>query len=100
MTFVVSTTNRHYSDRELQAIFIPPPQVCENDILVVDVINRLPGKAAAMHWRGQTQVEMPYMDGAPLITQCPISSYTTFQYKFRASTPGTHLWHAHAGDYR
>nr|XP_033322683.1 laccase-4-like isoform X1 [Megalopta genalis]XP_033322691.1 laccase-4-like isoform X1 [Megalopta genalis]XP_033322700.1 laccase-4-like isoform X1 [Megalopta genalis]XP_033322710.1 laccase-4-like isoform X1 [Megalopta genalis]XP_033322718.1 laccase-4-like isoform X1 [Megalopta genalis]XP_033322726.1 laccase-4-like isoform X1 [Megalopta genalis] len=75
----------------------PTIQVCENDILVVDVINRLPGKAAAMHWRGQSQVETPYMDGAPLITQCPIPSYTTFQYKFRASVAGTHLWHAHAG---
>jgi len=63
----------------------------------VDVINRLPGKAAAVHWRGQTQMEMPYMDGTPLVTQCPIPSYTTFQYKFRASMPGTHLWHAHAG---
>ncbi|XP_076223868.1 uncharacterized protein LOC116424987 isoform X2 [Nomia melanderi] len=75
----------------------PTIQVCENDILVVDVINRLPGKAAAMHWRGQSQIESPYMDGAPLITQCPIPSYTTFQYKFRASAAGTHLWHAHAG---
>lgn len=75
----------------------PSIQVCENDILVVDVINRLPGKAVAVHWRGQTQMEMPFMDGAPLITQCPIPSYTTFQYKFRASIPGTHLWHAHAG---
>ncbi|XP_076162848.1 uncharacterized protein LOC143144386 isoform X1 [Ptiloglossa arizonensis] len=75
----------------------PTIQVCENDILVVDVINRLPGKAAAVHWRGQTQIESPYMDGAPLVTQCPIPSYTTFQYKFRASAAGTHLWHAHAG---
>ncbi|XP_012227593.2 uncharacterized protein [Linepithema humile] len=75
----------------------PSIQVCENDILVVDVINRLPGKATTIHWRGQTQGEMPYMDGAPLITQCPILSYSTFQYKFRASVPGTHLWHAHAG---
>ncbi|KAG7212343.1 hypothetical protein KM043_012664 [Ampulex compressa] len=75
----------------------PSIQVCANDILVVDVINRLPGKAAAVHWRGQSQAEMPFMDGAPLVTQCPIPSYTTFQYKFRASVPGTHLWHAHAG---
>ncbi|XP_016913956.1 uncharacterized protein LOC107998920 isoform X1 [Apis cerana] len=76
----------------------PTIQVCENDILVVDVINRLPGKAAAIHWRGQSQLETPYMDGSPLVTQCPIPSYTTFQYKFRASAAGTHLWHAHAGD--
>lgn len=65
---------------------------------MVDVINRLPGKAAAMHWRGQSQFETPFMDGAPLVTQCPIPSYTTFQYKFRASVAGTHLWHAHAGN--
>ncbi|XP_015602319.1 laccase-4 isoform X2 [Cephus cinctus] len=75
----------------------PSIQVCENDILVVDVVNRLPGKAAAVHWRGQSQIETPCMDGAPLITQCPIPSYTTFQYKFRAAAPGTHLWHAHSG---
>lgn len=72
-------------------------QVCENDILVVDVINRLPGKAAAVHWRGQLQTDTPFMDGVPLVTQCPIPSYTTFQYKFRANVPGTHMWHAHAG---
>lgn len=75
----------------------PSIQVCENDILVVDVVNRLPGKAAVIHWRGQPQIETPCMDGAPLVTQCPIPSYTTFQYKFRASAPGTHLWHAHSG---
>ncbi|CAD6230954.1 GSCOCG00006895001-RA-CDS, partial [Cotesia congregata] len=75
----------------------PSIQVCENDILVVDVVNRLPGKAASIHWRGQTQRETPCMDGVPLVTQCPIPSYTTFQYKFRASVPGTHLWHSHSG---
>ncbi|KAK0077223.1 hypothetical protein PV326_010199 [Microctonus aethiopoides] len=75
----------------------PSIQVCENDILVVDVVNRLPGKATAIHWRGQNQKETPCMDGVPLVTQCPIPSYTTFQYKFRASVPGTHLWHSHSG---
>ncbi|XP_063984368.1 uncharacterized protein LOC135166222 isoform X2 [Diachasmimorpha longicaudata] len=74
----------------------PSIQVCENDILVVDIVNRLPGRAAAMHWRGQNQIETPSMDGVPLVTQCPIPSYTTFQYKFRASVPGTHLWHSHS----
>ncbi|XP_015111395.1 laccase-4 [Diachasma alloeum] len=74
----------------------PSIQVCENDILVVDIVNRLPGRAATMHWRGQNQVETPSMDGVPLVTQCPIPSYTTFQYKFRASVPGTHLWHSHS----
>lgn len=75
----------------------PSIQVCENDIMVVDVVNRVPGQGVTLHWRGQPQVETPFMDGVPMITQCPIPSYTTFQYKFRASAPGTHLYHAHSG---
>lgn len=57
----------------------------------------MPGQSMTVHWRGQPQNEAPFMDGVPLITQCPISSYTVFQYKFRASAPGTHYWHAHSG---
>lgn len=75
----------------------PAIHVCQNDILVVDVINKASGQNMAIHWRGQPQKEAPFMDGVPLITQCPIPSYTTFQYKFRASAPGTHYWHAHSG---
>lgn len=75
----------------------PLIQVCQNDILVVDVTNKIPGQEFAIHWRGQQQVGTQVMDGVPMITQCPISSYSTFQYKFRASTPGTHIWHAHSG---
>lgn len=36
------------------------------------------------------------MDGAPMLTQCPLPAYTTFQYKFRASAVGTHMYHAHS----
>ncbi|XP_019754533.2 L-ascorbate oxidase-like [Dendroctonus ponderosae] len=73
----------------------PPIQVCQNDILIVDVINRVPGKSVTLHWRGQPNHEAPFMDGVPMVTQCPIPSYTTFQYKFRASKPGTHFYHAY-----
>jgi FtsP/CotA-like multicopper oxidase with cupredoxin domain len=72
-------------------------QVCENDILLVDVVNRVPGQGFGIHWRGQPQKETPVMDGVPMVTQCPIPSSTTFQYKFRASRAGTHLWHAFTG---
>lgn len=60
-------------------------------------MNRVPGHGLALHWRGLLQKETPFMDGVPMLTQCPIPSYTTFQYKFRATRPGTHLWHAHGG---
>ncbi|XP_025829793.1 putative laccase-11 isoform X2 [Agrilus planipennis] len=78
---------------------IPGPalHVCQNDIIVVDVLNAIPGKSLTLHWRGQPQNEMPLMDGVPMITQCSIPGYTTFQYKFRVTSPGTHIWHAHSG---
>ncbi|XP_044755392.1 laccase-25-like [Coccinella septempunctata] len=74
----------------------PPIHVCHNDIMVIDVINKIPGHNLAMHWRGQPQNEAPFMDGVPMITQCPILGYTNFQYRFRASAPGTHFYHAFA----
>lgn len=70
--------------------------VCHNDILVVDVVHRAPAHALSIHWRGQPQKETPFMDGAPMLTQCPQPAYTTFQYKFRASAVGTHMYHAHS----
>ncbi|CAH0406363.1 unnamed protein product [Chilo suppressalis] len=74
----------------------PALHVCENDILVVDVVHRAPAHALSIHWRGQPQKETPFMDGAPMLTQCPQPAYTTFQYKFRASSVGTHMYHAHS----
>lgn len=81
------------ANRELPA---PTLHVCHNDILVVDVVHRAPAHALTIHWRGQPQKETPFMDGAPMLTQCPQPAYTTFQYKFRASAAGTHMYHAHS----
>lgn len=81
------------ANRELPA---PALHVCHNDILVVDVVHRAPAHALSIHWRGQPQKETPFMDGAPMLTQCPQPAYTTFQYKFRASAVGTHMYHAHS----
>ncbi|KAH0821747.1 hypothetical protein GEV33_001044 [Tenebrio molitor] len=44
----------------------PAIQICQNDILVVDVVNKIPGHSLTMHWRGQPNQEAPYMDGVPL----------------------------------
>lgn len=81
------------ANRELPA---PALHVCQNDILVVDVMHRAPAHALSIHWRGQPQKETPFMDGIPMFTQCPQPAYTTFQYKFRASEAGTHMYHAHS----
>ncbi|KAG6448360.1 hypothetical protein O3G_MSEX005465 [Manduca sexta] len=79
-----------------RALPAPPLHVCHNDILVVDVVHRAPAHTLSIHWRGQPQKETPFMDGAPMLTQCPQPAYTTFQYKFRASAVGTHMYHAHS----
>ncbi|XP_049867454.1 uncharacterized protein LOC126367770 [Pectinophora gossypiella] len=79
-----------------RALPAPAFHVCQNDILVVDVVHRAPAHALSIHWRGQPQKETPFMDGAPMLTQCPQPAYTTFQYKFRASEAGTHMYHAHS----
>lgn len=81
------------ANRELPA---PAFHVCQNDIVVVDVVHRAPAHALSIHWRGQPQKETPFMDGTPMFTQCPQPAYTTFQYKFRASEAGTHMYHAHS----
>ncbi|XP_053663075.1 uncharacterized protein LOC128712204 [Anopheles marshallii] len=75
----------------------PTLTVCENDFLVVDVENRIPGESISLHWTGQSQRRTPFMDGVPMITQCPIASYTRFQYKFQADKAGTHLYHGFTG---
>ncbi|KAJ0180677.1 hypothetical protein K1T71_004081 [Dendrolimus kikuchii] len=79
-----------------RALPAPTLHVCHNDILVIDVVHRAPAHALSIHWRGLPQRETPFMDGAPMLTQCPQSAYTTFQYKFRASAIGTHMYHAHS----
>nr|CAD7396799.1 unnamed protein product [Timema poppensis] len=74
----------------------PMIQVCQHDVVIVDVENRLPGQETAIHWHGVTQRGSPYMDGVPMVTQCPIHSNSRFQYTFKATNPGTHFYHAHA----
>lgn len=75
----------------------PRLQVCLGDTLQVDVVNRLMGESTTVHWHGMHQRETPFMDGVPMVSQCPIAPHTTFRYTFRADHEGTHWWHSHTG---
>ncbi|XP_039951037.1 uncharacterized protein LOC120768422 [Bactrocera tryoni] len=75
----------------------PSIEVCEGDMIVVDVHNHLLGDSTTIHWHGMHQRNFPYMDGVPHISQCPISPHSTFRYRFRAENSGTHFWHSHTG---
>uniref|UniRef100_A0A7G3ARV2 Putative multicopper oxidase n=1 Tax=Lutzomyia longipalpis TaxID=7200 RepID=A0A7G3ARV2_LUTLO len=75
----------------------PAIDVCQGDTIVVDVQNNLLGETTTIHWHGLHQRRTPYMDGVPLISQCPISQEQTFRYTFYADNAGTHFWHSHTG---
>ncbi|KAI9555735.1 hypothetical protein GHT06_018250 [Daphnia sinensis] len=75
----------------------PSIQVCQGDTIIVDVKNHLASETCSIHWHGIHQVGTPYMDGVPLVTQCPISPASSFRYTFVAGNPGTHFYHSHSG---
>lgn len=74
--------------------------VCQNDTIVVDIINKMGGTAAAIHWHGFHQRRTPFYDGVPFITQCPIEFSTTFRYAFQATDAGTQFYHSHSGHHK
>lgn len=77
-------------------------QVCKNDIIVVDVMNRMAGHDESIHWHGILQRGTPWMDGVPYVTQCPIHSENTMRYAFRVSKSdtGTNFYHSHTGHHK
>lgn len=78
----------------------PPINVCKNDRIIVDVMNHMPGTELSFHWHGLHQKETPWMDGVPMVTQCPILAGNSFRYIFNAREAGTHYYHAHSGLHR
>uniref|UniRef100_A0A8D8WL32 Laccase-2 n=1 Tax=Cacopsylla melanoneura TaxID=428564 RepID=A0A8D8WL32_9HEMI len=78
----------------------PSVDVCVGDHVIVDLMNGLMEESTSIHWHGHHQVDSPYMDGVPHLTQCPVPPRTTFRYRFQADSPGTHFWHSHTGSQR
>ena len=68
--------------------------------LKVTVINSLFSESISIHWHGLHQRGTPWMDGVPMITQCPILPNTNFTYKFTPTEVGTHWYHSHSGAQR
>ncbi|KAI9342663.1 Cupredoxin [Obelidium mucronatum] len=72
-----------------------PIVVSKGDTVVVTVINKL-NVSTAIHWHGMYQKGTQWMDGASMVTQCPIGPGDTYIYKFNVGTQvGTYWWHAH-----
>ncbi|XP_048246877.1 laccase-2-like isoform X1 [Haliotis rufescens] len=76
----------------------PAIQVCQNDMVVVNVHNKMEGsEGTTIHWHGVFQKGYQHHDGVSMVTQCPITAHSKFQYRFKAGNRGTHFWHGHAG---
>ncbi|EOA20248.1 hypothetical protein CARUB_v10000548mg [Capsella rubella] len=78
----------------------PTINVREGDTLVVHVINNSTYNIT-IHWHGVFQLKSSWMDGANMITQCPIQPNNDFTYRFDVTgQEGTLLWHAHVVNLR
>ncbi|GFN91552.1 multicopper oxidase [Plakobranchus ocellatus] len=79
---------------------LPGPAIvaCRGDTIEVEVHNDLQNsEGTSIHWHGLKMRGTPYMDGVGLVTQCPISAFATFTYRFVVDTEGTFFWHGHSG---
>ncbi|KAK3103455.1 hypothetical protein FSP39_019380 [Pinctada imbricata] len=68
--------------------------------IAVNVNNQMRNEGLSIHWHGMVQKDTPWMDGASMLTQCPINFMEEFQYRFKADPSGTHWYHSHHGTTR
>ncbi|KAK3822735.1 MAG: laccase [Benniella sp.] len=72
------------------------------DDIAIEVVNDATydgGASVAFHWHGILQNGTNFMDGTPMVTQCPIVPNHVFTYRFKASQAGTYWWQAQAEGY-
>ncbi len=81
---------------------IPGPTivVTYNQTVAIKVKNSLINDELTIHWHGMYQNSTPWMDGVSHITQCPINTFSSFQYIFKAIPSGTMWYHSHVGTQR
>lgn len=77
----------------------PPIIVDEDEWVEVHVNNHLQ-TSAAIHFHGVLQNGTPWADGVPGVTQYPIASGKSYQYRFQAKNQSGCLWyHSHFRGY-
>ena len=65
---------------------------------MINVTNKMTNnEGTSIHWHGIFMNGSQYMDGLPMVTQCPIPSPGNFEYRFTPYEPGTHWFHSHSG---
>lgn len=74
---------------------LPVIEVDKGDRLIVNMYNGLGDKNASIHWHGMFQNTSNGMDGASMVTQCPIPPGASFTYNFTINQNGTYWYHCH-----
>ena len=77
----------------------PGPTIEANwgDTIQVNVHNNITDdpEGTAIHWHGFLHQGMPWEDGAPAVTQCPIAPGKSYTYTIKATLYGTSWYHSH-----
>ncbi|ORY28722.1 Cu-oxidase-domain-containing protein [Rhizoclosmatium globosum] len=61
------------------------------------IVNNNLNEETSMHWHGLDMRGVPWMDGAGMVTQCPIPPGGSFTYEFNVGDQtGTYWYHAHS----
>lgn len=74
---------------------LPTIEVDKGDRLVVYAHNGLGDKSTSIHFHGMFQNGTTDMDGASMLSQCPIPPGSTFTYDFTVNQNGTYWYHCH-----
>ncbi|RUS30675.1 Cupredoxin, partial [Jimgerdemannia flammicorona] len=72
-----------------------PPTANTGNLVRIRVRNELQ-EPTALHWHGMFLRGVPWLDGVPGQTQCPIPADKEYTYEFRVNGQcGTYWWHSH-----
>jgi iron transport multicopper oxidase len=74
---------------------LPVIEVDKGDQLIVSIYNGLGNSNTSIHFHGMYQNGTNAMDGASMLTQCPIPPGASFTYNFTVNQNGTYWYHCH-----
>ncbi|PYH40724.1 putative ferrooxidoreductase Fet3 [Aspergillus saccharolyticus JOP 1030-1] len=74
---------------------LPVIEVDKGDQLVVNMYNGLGDKSTSIHFHGMYQNGTNEMDGASMVTQCPVAPGSSITYNFTVNQNGTYWYHCH-----
>lgn len=75
----------------------PCPSIEANvgDTVQIQLKNGLGNQTTGLHFHGISQLDTNFMDGASMVSQCPVIPGSSITYEFVVNDPGTFWYHSH-----